>query len=177
MLYAVSFKLREQASVFQADPVVLLLVGLFIVLALGLYVLLWRRGSARLPLGLSAVVFVVSTVILLVAGPSIPWQVYSVAFNLLLLVFEGALLYYATRVNSAVVANVAIAAFALQVFTRYVDIFWDLLSGSLLFIITGLVVFGGGFFLELNRRKVMRRIKTAKTARTTTAGQPGRAEQ
>lgn len=175
MLYAVSFKLREQDSVFQADPVVLLLVGLFIVLALGFYVVLWRRGSARLPLGLSAIVFGVATIILLVAGPSIPWQVYSVAFNLLLLLFEGVLLYYATRINSTVVANIAIAAFALQVFTRYVDIFWDLLSGSLLFIITGLVVFGGGFFLELNRRKVTRRIRRAERA-ATAAGQPGRRE-
>jgi len=159
VIYALSFRVAGQSSILDADRIVLLLVGLLVGLALLLYAVLWRRGAPRLPLGLSALIFLVSTILLFAAGPSLGWQVYSVLFNLLLLLLEGALLYHATRVNSALLANAAIAAFAVQVFTRYVDVFWDLLSGSLLFIITGLVVFGGGFVLELNRRKLMRHIR------------------
>lgn len=159
MVYAVSFRVPEQAPVLQADSVVIVLLALFLLLALAFYALLWRRGAHRLLLALSGVVFFASVAILLIAGPSVPWPVYSVAFNLLLLVTEGVLLYYSTRVNSVLLVNLAIAGFGLQVTTRYFDVFWDLLSGSLLFIITGAVLFGGGVLLEVNRRKVIRMIQ------------------
>jgi len=77
----------------------------------------------------------------------------------LLLVVVGVLIYYSTRVNSVLLLNLAIAGFGLQVTTRYFDIFWDLLSGSLLFIVTGIVLFGGGLLLEVNRRKVIQHIQ------------------
>jgi uncharacterized membrane protein len=159
VLYAAAFKLHEQSSVLDAGTVVLILLAVFIALALALYAFLWRRSPDRLPLGLSAVVFGAALVLLVVARPAVPWQLYSVAFNLLLLVLQGLLLVHATRVNSIALANLVMIAFALQVATRYFDIFWDLLSGSLLFIVTGVVVFAGGFLLERNRRRLVRHIK------------------
>jgi len=159
MVYAVSFRVPAQETVLRADPVVLVLLLLFIALALLFYLLLWRRGVHRLPLVLSGVVFLVSVLILFVAGPQVSWEVYSIAFNVLLLVVVGVLIYYSTRVNSVLLLNLAIAGFGLQVTTRYFDIFWDLLSGSLLFIVTGIVLFGGGLLLEVNRRKVIQHIQ------------------
>lgn len=158
ILFALSFHFEQQQTIFTAGAAVLLLVGLFISLALGFYWWLWRRGSPRLPLVISAIIFTACTAVMAMANPGLPWQFYSVVFNLLLLMVEGALLFYAVRVNSTALANLVIGGFTLQIFTRYFDLFWDLLSGSLLFIITGLVIFGGGFFLELNRRKVVRMI-------------------
>ncbi|MBI5480383.1 MAG: DUF2157 domain-containing protein [Deltaproteobacteria bacterium] len=156
MLYAVSFKVPEQRSIFSAEPVVVTLIVLFMALAVGFYAALWLRGAARLPLVLSAAVFVIAAAVIFAAGPRVPWEVYSAVFNVLLFVVDGVLIYYSTRVNSAALANVTIGALVLQIATRYFDLFWDLLSGSLLFIATGILVFGGGFALERLRRRVVR---------------------
>jgi uncharacterized membrane protein len=161
MLYAVAFKVPEQRSIFSADLVVVTLVVLFVVLALGFYASLWLRGAPRLPLGLSGLVFGIAAVVIFVASPSVPWEAYSAVFNVLLFVVDGVLIYYAIRVNSAALANVAIGALVLQIVTRYFDLFWDLLSGSLLFIVTGILAFGGGFALERLRRKVVAEARKA----------------
>ena len=156
MLYAVSFKVPEQRSIFSADPVVVTLVVLFMVVAVGFYAALWLRRAPRLPLVLSGLVFVIAAGVIFAAGPRVRWEVYSAIFNVLLFVVDGVLIYYATRINSAALANVTIGALVLQIATRYFDLFWDLLSGSLLFIATGILVFGGGFALERLRRRVVR---------------------
>ncbi len=155
VMYGVSFRAPAQASIFQADPVVLALLALFIVLGLLFFAALYAAGSERLPLGLSGLVFLSSIFVLLIARPEVPWYVYSLLFNLLLFLLGGVLIYYSTRINSPLLANAALAGLVLQIVTRYFDVFWDLLSGSALFLVTGVLLFGGGYILERNRRRLL----------------------
>jgi hypothetical protein len=156
MLYALSFKIEDQTSVFNTSSVVLTLLGMFLIIALGLYVFLWLKSSEKLIVGLSALIFFTSAGVLAISGPGVHWILYSVIFNALLFLMTATLIYYSTQINSAKLVNLAIAGFLLQVITRYFDIFWDMFSGSILFIATGLLALVGGYFLERNRRKLLR---------------------
>jgi uncharacterized membrane protein len=160
IIYALSFKVTQiQDSVFDATMVVLVLIFLFLAIAVALYSYLWIQNSERLPIVLSAIVFVFSSLVLFISGPNISWILYSLVFNVLLFTIVGTFIYYSTKINSKILLNFAIAGFILHVATRYVDIFWDLLSGSLLFIVTGIVLFVGGWLLERNRRKLIKQIE------------------
>ncbi|MCP4135287.1 MAG: DUF2157 domain-containing protein [bacterium] len=158
IIYALSFKLENQNSVFNAQAIVLVMLFLFLFMALGLYLYLWTISPEKLILSLSAIVFFCSAFVLFISGPSISWVIYSLIFNILLFVFIGVLIYYSTRVNSKALANLAIAAFMIHITTRYFDVFWDLLSGAALFLITGALGLAGGWLLEKNRRKLLQRI-------------------
>ncbi len=159
IIYALSFKMRPQTSIFEASTSVLVVLFMFLAIALGLYGLLLKISRDRLPVILSAVIFFMSVTVLLISGPSLSWMVYSAIFNILLFAMTGTLIYYSTRINSKTLLNLAVAGFVLHVMTRYFDLFWDLLSGSLLFIITGIVGIAGGCLLEKNRRKLSRIIE------------------
>lgn len=160
ILYALSFQIKDQHSIFTASAVVLTLLVLFTALAIALFALLALKGSERLPLYLSGLVFGASLIVLISAGPEVPWQFYSVVFNLLLFIMIGVLIYYSTVVNSVLLANLALAGLVLQIVTRYFDLFWDLLSGSTLFIVTGILIFGGGYLLERHRSRLIAKIES-----------------
>ncbi len=155
MLYALSFEIDGQSSVFNTSSVVLTLLGMFLLIALGLYGFLWLKSSEKLIVGLSALIFFTSVGVLAISGPGVHWILYSVIFNALLFLMTATLIYYSTQINSAKLANLAIAGFLLHVITRYFDVFWDMFSGSVLFIVTGLLALVGGYFLERNRRKLL----------------------
>lgn len=159
VLYGLAFRHEFQDSIIGADSMVTLMLGLTLAVVIGLYVFLIRNGADKIRLGLSGIITALSLVVLFAAGPGVPWQAYAIVFNLLLLIFIGVLLYESVRHNSLMLLNIALAGFVLLLVTRYIDIFWDLLSGSLLFIVTGILIFGGGVFLERNRRKLAQRIK------------------
>ncbi|MEM7012852.1 MAG: hypothetical protein AAF585_15360, partial [Verrucomicrobiota bacterium] len=52
-----------------------------------------------------------------------------------------------------------VAAIVIHVMTRYFDVFWDMLHGSVFFIVTGLVLFGVAGFMEWQRRKLIKRMR------------------
>ena len=155
IIYALSFKLRPQRSLFNADPVVLTLLLVFIAVAVGLYLFLWLKSTKKLQIALSALIFGCAILVLFISGPGISWKLYSLIFNFLLFVIIGTLIYYSVVINSATLANFAIFGFIVHILTRYFDLLWDLLSGSTLFIVTGMVVLGGGYLLERNRRTLL----------------------
>ncbi|MCR9142815.1 MAG: DUF2157 domain-containing protein [bacterium] len=159
MMYAMSFEMSEQNSIFTASSIVIVLIALFVTIALGLFAVLWMRGAERLPLALSGVIFFSSLLTLFMANPQVPGIVYSLFFNFLIFLMTGVLIYYSTRISSIALANFAIAGLVIQIMTRYFDWFWDLLSGSVLFIVTGLLVLVGGFLLERNRRRLIATIQ------------------
>ena len=152
-LYALSFKITRQASVFEAAPVVLTLLALFLLIALGLYLFHWLKNPQRLIIFLSAIIFFTSVAVLMFSGPDVSWITYSLIFNALLFLMTATLIYYSSRINSGKLANLAIAGCLLQLVTRYFDVFWDMLSGSALFVGTGLLALIGGALLERHRRK------------------------
>ncbi|MCB1317446.1 MAG: DUF2157 domain-containing protein, partial [Leptospiraceae bacterium] len=159
MLYALSFRMTEQYSIFRAGAPVLILIFLFLGLTIALYVILFYRKAELLPLATSGAILFFAVFALFLSNPNVPWQVYSVLFNFQLFVFAAVLIYYSTRIKSIALANLALAGLVAQVITRYFDLFWDLLSGSALFITTGVVVFIGGYLLERNRRRLIEAIE------------------
>jgi uncharacterized membrane protein len=163
MLYALSFKVKPQASIIEGETVVLALSVLFLFIALILYFILFAKSEQKLIIALSAVVFVPSVIILFITGPKIPWVAYTIIFNTMLFIIAGTFIYYSTRINSKILLNFSIAAFFVQVVTRYFDIFWDLLSGSLLFIITGILGIGGGWLLWKIRKNLIKKMEYGKT--------------
>ncbi len=160
VLYFLSFKLgRDQLSIFKADFIVIVMVVLFIAIAVGLYVYLFTRSDEKVPVYISASVFFTSVAVLLVSGPWLNRDIHTIIFNILLFVMTGALIYYALHINSTLLANIAIAGFIIHILTRYFDVFWDLLSGSLFIIVTGLVLLAAGFVLEKSRKKIIAEIE------------------
>jgi hypothetical protein len=163
-IYSLSPRIRDsQVSVFDTQPFIIVLLVLFLLVATALFLALWLVTREKAVVGLSGVIFLVCVVILFLAGPRIHWVVYSLAFNALLLLIIVSIIVYSVRINSTILANAAIIVFAVQVITRYFDVFWELLSGSLLFIITGIFALGGGWLLEKNRRQLILKLQKSES--------------
>jgi MFS family permease len=159
-LYFLSFKLEnDQLSIFKADFIVIVMVALFIFIAVLLYLYLLSRSDEKVPVYISASVFFTSVAVLLISGPWLNRDIHTIVFNILLFVMTGALIYYALHINSTLLANISIGGFTIHIFTRYFDLFWDLLSGSLFIIVTGLLLLMAGFFLEKSRKKIISEIE------------------
>lgn len=161
-LYSASFKIENQESIFKADSVVIVMIFLFITLAVLLYaVLLARLKQNRVIIYLSMIVFITSGIALFTAGGDVSWITYSLIFNILLLTATGTAIYYSTVIQSRALLNIAVCAFILHIGTRYFDLFWDMLSGSVLFITTGVIGLAGGYILEKKRRQLISTFDTA----------------
>lgn len=155
-LYSASFKIENQESIFKADSVVIVMIFLFIVLAVLLYMLLLSRlKQNRVIIYLSMIVFISSGIALFIAGSEVSWITYSLIFNILLFTATGTAIYYSTVIQSRALLNIAVCAFILHIGTRYFDLFWDMLSGSVLFITTGVIGLAGGYILEKKRRQLI----------------------
>lgn len=155
IIYTLSFKVENQSSILDATPSVLFMLFLFISSAFALYIYLWVHSSRKLLLVLSGMIFFSSSVMLFISGPGVSWIAYSLLFNILLFIITAIFIYYSTCINSRLLLNFAISGFVLHVVTRYFDIFWDLMSGAGLFILTGIIGIAGGWLLEKNRRRLI----------------------
>ncbi len=134
-IYTASFKIEEQTSIFQADQVVVVMIILFIVLSAALYLFLFTKlKEGRMMLYLSMIIFISSGITLFSAGPGVSWIVYSLIFNVLLLISSSVVIYYSTVIQSRMLLNAGIIIFVIHLSTRYFDLFWDMLYGSVLFI-------------------------------------------
>ena len=161
-VYLASFRIDEQRSIFEAQPVVIHMTFIFIALSVILYSVLFKIiKKDRIILYLSLIIFMSSGVILLTAGPRIPWVVYSFTFNLLLFIISAVYMYYSSIIKSKQLLNFATIAIVIHILTRYFDLFWDMFSGSLLFIITGIIGLAGGYLLEKKRSGISKTIKTS----------------
>jgi len=158
-IYGLTFELEKQKSIFSADRIVLIMLFLFITISLGLYTLLWKKIASRTALILSAVVFFTSIAVLFITGPETGWVFYSVIFNLLLFIITGILIFFSVKIHSRKLLNLAIAGFIIHIITRYFDLFWNLLSGSFLFLATGIVLFAGAWSIERYRRRFLKKIE------------------
>jgi uncharacterized membrane protein len=161
-IYLASFQVESQKSIFTAESIVIKMTVMFIVLSVMLYFILFNKVTGeRVILYLSLIIFISSGITLFTAGPGVPWEMYSITFNLLLFVTSAVYMYYSTIVQSKKILNFATAGIIIHVFTRYFDLFWDMFSGSLLFIITGVLGLAGGYFLEKKRKNLTDMIKTS----------------
>ncbi|PKL19035.1 MAG: hypothetical protein CVV49_02825 [Spirochaetae bacterium HGW-Spirochaetae-5] len=159
-IYLASFEVEAQKSIFSAESIVIKMILIFVVLSVLLYVIMFKKMSGeRIILFLSLIIFISSGITLFTAGPGVPWEIYSITFNLLLFITSAVFMYYSTIVQSKKILNFATAGIIIHVFTRYFDLFWDMFSGSLLFIITGILGLAGGYILEKKRKNLTEMIE------------------
>jgi uncharacterized membrane protein len=159
-IYLASFEVEAQKSIFSAESIVIKMILIFVALSVMLYVIMFKKMSGeRVILFLSLIIFISSGITLFTAGPGVPWEIYSITFNLLLFITSAVFMYYSTIVQSKKILNFATAGIIIHVFTRYFDLFWDMFSGSLLFIITGILGLAGGYFLEKKRKNLTEMIE------------------
>lgn len=159
LLYVLSFKITAQHIIFDADRVVLIMIFLFISISIGFYIYLYLRLKEKILVVLSSIIFITSIVMLFLASPGTPWAVYSLFFNALLVTFIGILVFYSTKIHSILLLNFVIIGFIIHLLTRYFDLIWDLLSGSVLFVISGIAGILIGLLVERKRRKLIQKMQ------------------
>jgi len=133
---------------FLTAAVLLLLLG-----ALGAGWLCWRRteGSHLLLLPM-LLVPVAASLGVEVLGP-VPQMVL---FNVLLFAGTVGLVALGVQQRNELLVNMGLAAFVIHVLTRYFDLFFSAMNRSLFFILGGVLLLGGGWLLERNRRRWIR---------------------
>ena len=95
-------------------------------------------------------------VVLVGAGNDV---LYPVLFNLLLLAGIIGLVFAGYFWRREAFINIALIFFGLDIVTRYFELSWDLLDRSLVFVVAGLILLGGGFLLERGRNKMVSRME------------------
>jgi len=179
--YFASFRWLWEVSHYGVakEPHAAALIALLVVVGLGLAVAhLWQRSRASDEsgtstweivglgglCGLTVALFLIGlTVTVERAGypwgsprPADPWVLLmTILCNVLLVAEIIGVVWVALRNRQRGLLNVGVVFFALQVVTRYFDFGWQLLDRSLFFIVGGLLLLGGGWLLERQRRHLL----------------------
>jgi uncharacterized membrane protein len=82
-------------------------------------------------------------------------------FILLLTLLSAAGIYLGIAWESPVFLNTSLVFFAVNLYTRFYEYFWDAMPKSLFFIIGGAALILGGVWVERMRRRVVRQFATA----------------
>ena len=82
-------------------------------------------------------------------------------FNLVMLAGVLAMIVAGYRWNRAYLINLAIAVFAVTLFTRYFEFGFGLLGQAVAFIVAGVILLAGGFGLDYLRRRLLRQMQSA----------------
>jgi uncharacterized membrane protein len=133
----------------------LMLLGpyLFALTALVIIHLGWRRTTLANPPALVVLfllaVMLLSSVIAWTPGHREFW------FILLLTLLTSAGIYLGIAWESSVFLNTSIVFFAVNVYTRFYEYFWDAMPKSLFFIIGGATLIAGGIWVERVRRRLV----------------------
>jgi uncharacterized membrane protein len=122
-----------------------------------------RRASrtgrpAYLTWGYGVIALVITLVLINLFLPGRYGSSMAVFFNLAF--FGGIiwLIYAGVHANDRSLVNLSFLFFTLGLFSRYFDTFWTLLNRSYFFMAGGLLLIGGGYFLERQRRILTGRI-------------------
>ncbi len=76
--------------------------------------------------------------------------------NLILFLEILGLLWWGSTTRQAIYINLALLAFMIDLTTRYFDFFWTLMDRSIVLILGGILLLGVAWFLEWNRRRIIR---------------------
>ena len=118
-----------------------------------------RRARARWEAGALAAMLAVACAMWL--GLAYSWTLTWLALNIALLLAVLGMVAAGYRWNRAGLINLAIAIFAIAIFTRYFEFGFGLLGQSLAFITAGAVMLALGVGLEFLRRRIMRGMRAA----------------
>ncbi len=117
---------------------------------------LWRQVMSYQTL---AALLLLAAAYLVVYVPVGGDLVYPLLFNFLLFISIVGLVFVGYFRGEERIINLALAVFGIDVVTRYLEYSWNLLDRSLVFIVAGLVLLGGGYLLERGRRQVIGRLR------------------
>lgn len=129
------------------------------ILALAVIHRRWRRAAVTDPPVLLVLVLLV--VMTLASVIAITPHSRALWFILLLTVLSSAGVYLGIAWESAVFLNTSLVFFAVNLYTRFYEYFWDAMPKSLFFIIGGAALILGGIWVERMRRRVVRQFSTA----------------
>ena len=108
---------------------------------------------------LIAAISLIPTMMLITHGPgSINWSGRLFANIALFTSLIGMIGSGARRIESPLAVNLCTIFFAIAVLTRYFDTFFAMLNRSIFFMLGGLILLGGGYLLERQRRTFVRGI-------------------
>ena len=144
-----------------SSTVWLLLIAPYVlaVVALSMIHLRWKRTALTDPPVL--VVLFLLVVMTLASGIAITPQSRAVWFILLLSVLTAAGIYLGIAWESPVFLNTSLVFFAVNLYTRFYEYFWDAMPKSLFFVVGGAALILGGVWVERMRRRLVRQFSTA----------------
>jgi len=145
-----------------APSLVWLLFSVPYVLAIVMLVVIhfkWQRVSlAEPPAMLALLLLVALTIVSVVAITPHSRELW---FILLLTLLTSAGIYLGIAWESPVFLNTSLVFFAVNVYTRFYEYFWDAMPKSLFFVVGGAALILGGVWVERMRRRVVRQFGTA----------------
>lgn len=153
------FDLQKSFRLDPAAPPLLvrfLLYGPFVFAAVALVIVHvgWRRSRLTDPPAL--VVLFVMIAMALASGIASTPDSRELWFILVLTLLTSAGIYLGVAWESAVVLNTSLVFFALNLYTRFYEYFWDAMPKSLFFIVGGATLILGGIWVERFRRRLVR---------------------
>lgn len=83
--------------------------------------------------------------------------------NILCFGLAAGLVVQGYRHGRALLINFGLLFFAVMVITRYIDLFWKMMSTSMFFIVGGAILLAGGIMLERQRRRMLAAVKEVKS--------------
>lgn len=138
-------------SLFGGSPYVIAGSTIFLLAALAAGYLYVRRGGRDLSTLLPAMaVFALASLLAGFAGNEVGRMI---AFNLLLFGGTVGLIVLGIQRRTAWVVNLGLIIFVIHVLTRYFDLFFSAMNKSVFFMVGGVLLLGGGWLLERNRRR------------------------
>jgi len=118
----------------------------------------WKRTTLTDPPVL--VVLFVLALMTLASVIAITHQSRELWFILLITVLTSAGIYLGVAWESPVFLNTSLVFFAVNLYTRFYEYFWDAMPKSLFFIVGGAALILGGIWVERMRRRVVRQFAT-----------------
>jgi uncharacterized membrane protein len=119
----------------------------------------WRRMSLAEPPAMLALILLIALTIVSVVA--ITPQSRELWFILLLTVLTASGIYLGIAWESPVFLNTSLVFFAINLYTRFYEYFWDAMPKSLFFVVGGAALILGGIWVERMRRRVVRQFGTA----------------
>jgi uncharacterized membrane protein len=147
-----------RAAEWEAPAAVwLMLVGPYVLTVVTLAAIHFRWRQASLtdpPVILTLILFVLLVLLSVVAWTPGHREAY---FILLLTLLTAGGIYLGIAWESPVVLNTSLTFFAINVYTRFYEYFWDAMPKSLFFIVGGATLIVGGIYIERLRRRIVRK--------------------
>lgn len=85
--------------------------------------------------------------------------IFIYVFNIYFITYIVLLMRLGYQTSDASTVNKALYWFGLYIFTRYIEWFWDLLPQSMFFFVGGVLLIGGGVYLEKKRRSIAKTLQ------------------